>query len=119
MFRAQARTRRISDSSSDGVELGRVPPESAGRIGFPACGGATVPGMALIKFGEAEERVNESAEDVLRLCAQAEVGITIGGRRVSPSGWINLTATELANDGLGSDRIYVQVSSIAWVREST
>jgi hypothetical protein len=31
--------------------------------------------MALVKFGEAEERVSESAEEVLRRCAQADGGI--------------------------------------------
>jgi hypothetical protein len=74
--------------------------------------------MAWISFGDREERVNESAEDVLGRCARSDTGIQMGGRRVSPPGWINLTATEKANDTSGSDQLVVQVSSIAWVRES-
>jgi hypothetical protein len=74
--------------------------------------------MAWISFGNGEERVNESAEDVLGRCAQSEAGIQIGGRRVSPPGWIYLTATEKTGDTSGSDQLFVQVSSIAWVRES-
>jgi hypothetical protein len=75
--------------------------------------------MAWISFGDGEERVNEGAEEVLGRCARLEAGIQIGGRRVSPPGWINLTATEKANDTSGSDELFVQVSSIARVREST
>ena len=72
--------------------------------------------MAWVMFGDVEERVSETPEQVLNACAQAEHGIRIGGRRVSPGGWINLTAVE--RDQAGSDQLYVQVSSISWVRES-
>ena len=78
-----------------------------------ACPGYTIAAMALIGlFGDKELRVTEAAIEVLSMCATAgHQGVMHEGRRVSPHGWLTLTAPELGGP------IYVQASSIGYVRE--